>query len=167
MRNAVLGGMMALIVGALLAWLIHLWRKRERPAPTAPPARPPWETALASLDRLRRGALESDEDRNQQYDHISHAVRRYLGDRYDFDGLESTTAEILEGCEQIYPRIGPLEDIAHFLQSVDVVKFANATPTEAECHVLLERGLAIVKQTVPQPSAQTDPDAATEEEPHP
>ena len=167
MRNAVLGGLMALAVGGLLAWLIHLWRKRERPVAPAPPAPPPWGTGLGRGDRLRRGAMESDDDRKQQYDHISHAVRRYLGDRYDFDGLESTTAEILEGCEQIHPRIGPLEDIAHFLQSVDVVKFANATPTEAECHVLLERGLAIVRQTVPSPSAEVDPTVDAEAEPRP
>jgi hypothetical protein len=80
---------------------------------------------------------------------VSHTVRRYLGDRYGFDGLESTTREMLEALRKVAPIIPVLEEIEAFLQHADLVKFAKVTPTEAECEHALERGELVVRRTTP------------------
>src|SRR5690606_37750065 len=48
-KNAAIVASVALVLGALLAWLIGRWLKRPRPAPPPPPPRPPWEVAHEAL----------------------------------------------------------------------------------------------------------------------
>jgi hypothetical protein len=86
---------LGLLVGAILALL--LWRKlnQPKPAPPPPPPRPPWEVAFEELDEVRHAGLLERERYGEYFDRTSDALRRYLGARFGFDGLESTTDEIL------------------------------------------------------------------------
>ena len=86
----------------------------------------------------------------EHFDRVSDAVRQYLGGRYGFDGLESTTREILKHLSRVVPPIDSSDTIATFLSKADLVKFANVTPTEQECLEALERGETIVRQTLPE-----------------
>ena len=149
LKQAVSIGAIALVVGAILAWLIGRWLKRPRPVPPPPPPRPPWEVALESLHDLRHAGLTREGRFAEHFDRVSDIVRRYLGDRYGFDGLESTTREMLGELRATTPRISMLDEIERFLRQADLVKFARLTPTEAECETALSRGEEIVRRTVP------------------
>ena len=95
----VLGALLAIALGALLAWLfMRWWQKRDRPEPAPPPPPPPWETALTELHELERGrAAAFAEGRTEQWvDAVSDSIRAYLGRRFGFHGLESTTDEIAD-----------------------------------------------------------------------
>jgi hypothetical protein len=152
LKQAVSIGAIALAVGAVLAWLIGRWLKRPRPVPPPPPPRPPWEVALESLHDLRHAGLTREGRFAEHFDRVSDVVRRYLGDRYGFDGLESTTREMLSELRATTPRIIVLDDIERFLRQADLVKFARLTPTELECSTALGEAEQIVERTVPPPA---------------
>lgn len=155
-KNVVLGALIALPAGALLAFLVMRWLRRERPKPPAPPPRPPWEVALEALSEVRRKDLVGQGRATEHFAEVSFAVRRYLGDLYGFDGLESTTGEALialghvRGGPHAMPRPVPdlFEQIERFLRRADLVKFANLSPTVAECVSVLETGEQIVRRTM-------------------
>ena len=151
LKQAVGIGAVALLVGAAAAWLIGRWLKRPRAVPPPPPPRPPWEVALESLHDLRHAGLTREGRFAEHFDRVSDVVRRYLGDRYGFDGLESTTREMLGELRGTTPRIAVLDDIERFLRQADLVKFARLTPSEPECSTALGDAEQIIERTVPPP----------------
>jgi hypothetical protein len=165
LKQAVYIGAVALVAGALLAWLVSRWLKRPRPLPPPPPPRPPWEVALESLHDLRHAGLTREGRFAEHFDRVSDILRRYLGDRYGFDGLECTTREVLGELRRATPRIVVLDEIERFLRQADLVKFARLTPTEAECSGALADAEAIVERTVPPPAPPGAPPPSLSEPP--
>jgi hypothetical protein len=149
LKQAVSIGAIALVVGAALAWAIGRWLKRPRPLPPPPPPRPPWEVALEALHDLRHAGLTREGRFAEHFDRVSDILRRYLGDRYGFDGLESTTREMLGELRATTPRIVVLDEIERSLRQADLVKFARLTPSEVECSTALAEAQQIVERTVP------------------
>lgn len=145
-------GTIALIAGALLAALFLFWRRRPKRLPPPPPPRPPWEVAFEELLDLRRGELVSSRRYAEHYDKASDAVRKYLGARFGFDGLESTTKELVMGLRNASVDISTTNAVEIFLRDADLVKFANRTPTEAECWLALDHAESFVRATLPTPT---------------
>jgi hypothetical protein len=150
-KNVALGALIALPLGALIAFLVSRWLRRERPQPPPPPPRPAWEVALEALARVRQKRLIEQGLTTQHFAEVSLAVRDYLGQRFGFDGLESTTREILENLDRTKPDAELLVEIEALLRRADLVKFANLTPEAAECEIALTRGEHIVRSTVARP----------------
>jgi hypothetical protein len=144
-------GAVAVVVGALLALLIGRWLKRPRPVPPPPPPRPPWEVALEALHDLRHAGLTREGRFAEHFDRATDIVRRYLGDRYGFDGLECTTREMLGELRGTTPRIPVLDECERFLRQADLVKFARLTPSEVECTAAVADAELIIERTVPPP----------------
>lgn len=153
-QQVALATLVALVVGALVAWLIGRWRARPKPVPPPPPPRPPWEVALEELGDLRARELVKNERYAEHYARVSHIVRKYCGDRYGFDGLESTTREMMSVLRRVVPPIAVLAEIEASLRHADLVKFARLTPTAEECDEAMARAEQIVRRTVP---AVTEP----------
>jgi hypothetical protein len=151
LKQAVGIGALALVVGAALAWLVQRWLKRPRTLPPPPPPRPPWEVALEALHDLRHAGLTREGRFSEHFDRVADIVRRYLGDRYGFDGLESTTREMLTALRGTTPRIVVLDEIERFLRQADLVKFARMVPGEPECSTAVSEASQIVERTVPPP----------------
>ncbi|HEY6722765.1 MAG TPA: hypothetical protein VI197_02005 [Polyangiaceae bacterium] len=149
LKRLVYGGLVALIAGVIAAWLFTRWRKRPRAAPLPPPPRPAWEVALEELHDIRHAGLIRQQRFSEHYDRVSDAIRQYLGDRFGFDGLESTTREALSVLEKVTPPIESMDKVQAFLRQADLVKFARLTPTEDECELALSRGEDIVRSTMP------------------
>ena len=149
LKNLTYASLVALLVGAVLGWLLVRWLRRPRPTRPPPPPRPPWEVAIEELHDIRHAGLIDAERYAEHYDRVSYTVRKYLGERYGFDGLESTTREILHVLRGVVPPVPPLDEIDPFLKEADLVKFAKLTPTPEQCRVVLERGDSIVRRTVP------------------
>jgi hypothetical protein len=150
--------LLAMLAGALLAFLVSRWWKRRsrRPAPPPPP-RPAWEVAVAKLDDLLRSrdALLAEGRAVEWADGVSDVIREYLGARYGFDGLESTTDEVLERLAEAPLRGVAVPEVAVLLQDCDLVKFAKASMGEAESQALLAAGYRIVRATTPLPEASS------------
>src|SRR5208282_4175288 len=97
LRKALTYIAIGLLAGAVLAYLLRKWMQRPRPVAPPSPPRPPWEIALERLDEVRHAGLLGVARFQEYFDRVNDAVRAYLGARYGFDGLESTTDEILQG----------------------------------------------------------------------
>jgi hypothetical protein len=148
----VLGVLLAVAFGALLAWLfIRWWQRRDRPEPAPPPPPPPWETALAELHELERGrGAAVAEGRTEQWvDAVSDSIRAYLGRRFGFHGLESTTDEIADELRHAKSLTIEPQDAVGFLGQCDLVKFAKASLADEASLTLIEEALALVDQTRP------------------
>jgi hypothetical protein len=160
-KHAAYVSAVALVVGALAAWLIGKWLKRPKPVPPPPPPRPPWEEALEQLHDIRHAGLVTAGRYAEHFDRVSDSVRSYLGKRYGFEGLESTTRETLNVLREVTPAIAVLEDVTRFLRQADLVKFARLTPSEEECSLCLERAERIVRATIPGPTLAEPAESGT------
>lgn len=147
-----LGALFALALGALLAWLfMRWWQKRDRPEPAPPPPPPPWETAFAELRQLEIDRVNAiAEGRTESWvDAVSDSIRAYLGHRYGFHGLESTTDEIAAELGRATSLSVAPEEVIGFLGQCDLVKFARASLADEASQSLIEEALALVDQTRP------------------
>jgi hypothetical protein len=142
-------GALGLLAGGVLGWLAYRWFKRPKPVPPPPPPRPPWEVALERLDEIRHAGLLETQRFAEFFDRVNDSIRQYLGARFGFDGLESTTDETLKALRKA-PHFGlPLPEVAAFLQECDLVKFADMTPTLDECERALVQAERVVRATTP------------------
>jgi hypothetical protein len=163
LERALAWGLVGVALGSALAWLFYRWKKRPKPAPPPPPARPAWDVALERLDEVRHAGLLETRRFSEFFDRVNDAVREYLGARFGFDGLESTTRETLVALRRIPNFVLPLPEVAAFLQDCDLVKFADVTPTLEECERALVHAEKVVRTTMmPPPQA---PSAAQEPRP--
>ncbi|MEN9577636.1 MAG: hypothetical protein RJA70_645 [Pseudomonadota bacterium] len=152
LRDAAYGASGGLLAATLLFLFYRWWSRRPKVAPPPPPPRPPWELALESLHDIRQARLLEQQRWQDHFDRVSDTLREYLGRRFGFDGLESTTEEVLRaltGRRDAAP-IAPL--VAEFLGETDLVKFANVLPTETQCCGLLERAELMVQSSIPEPN---------------
>ncbi len=148
-KQLTIGALVGAALAALAAWLLARWRRRPKPVVPPPPPRPPWEVALEELDAVRHAGLVAQGRGTEHIDRVSDAVRRYLGGRYGFDGLETTTDEMTALLRRVDPPVAPLASILGFLFECDLVKFARRKPTDEDCARVLELGEAIVHATLP------------------
>jgi hypothetical protein len=151
LKHALAWATLGTIAGSVLAWLVHRWMKRPRPVAPPPPPRLPWEVAIERLDEARHAGLLETARFGEFFDRVNDAVREYLGARFGFDGLESTTDETLAALRRIPSFVFPMPEIAGFLQHCDLVKFADLTPSLDECERALAEAERIVRSTIPRP----------------
>ncbi|HEY4105509.1 MAG TPA: hypothetical protein VGM44_16535 [Polyangiaceae bacterium] len=165
-KHVLVATLIALAAGALLTLLILQWLKRPKKLPPPPPPRPPWDVALEALHDIRHAGLTREGRFSELFDRVSDVLRRYLGDRYGYDGLESTTREALGSLRTVSPAIEDLGGIETFMRDADLVKFAQLTPSEGECMDLLARAEHIVTRTIViapvMPPIATEPNAPNE-----
>jgi hypothetical protein len=153
LRNALAVAAISAVLGAVALWLLRRWLSRPRPAPPPPPPRPPWEIALEQLDELRHSGLLETERYADYFDRVSDALRAYLGHRYGFDGLESTTDEILDRLHGAPLAGATVPEIAAVLKECDLVKFARSTPSPESCERVLSVAEHLVRATIPRPQS--------------
>jgi hypothetical protein len=164
MKWILLGIVLALFVlGLLIRWI----RKQLALAAPNPEAtrRLPWEEALIELAALRSSPLYDDRAgagpiRAELFDRTSDTVRKYLGARYGFeglgfDGLETTTVEMMTLLARVRPGVPRIDLVRRFLDECDLVKFAKVDPTLADCDEALQRAETIVRATTPLASNAT------------
>jgi len=147
-KHVATGVLIALVVGAAGALLVSRWLRRPKKLPPPPPPRPPWDVALEALHDIRHSGLTREGRFAEVFDRVSDVLRRYLGDRYGYDGLESTTREALVSLRETTPAIEDLPGIESFMRDADLVKFARLTPSEGECLDLMTRAESIVTRTM-------------------
>lgn len=133
----------ASLLGALAVW----WSRRPKEAPPPPPPTPSWKLAIEAIGRARRDLASGAIDTKLYYDRISDAAREHLGARYGFEGLESTTDEILGRLRRLPSPNFPLADVERLLGECDLVKFANLVPTSEEADAIAALAESVVRAT--------------------
>jgi hypothetical protein len=148
------------LLGALIFWMVRRQMAKPKPAAVVP-RKLPWVAALDELAELRASTLLAEGRFDEYFDRTSDCVRSYLGARYGFDGLETTSDEMRALLKRVRPPVPELGRIAVFLSDCDLVKFARLVPTEAECREAVERGEAIVRMTTPPQHGGPQPPQST------
>lgn len=144
--------------GWLLSILLRRWSKRRGAVAAAVPVLP-WILALQELDVIRRSGRLEEGRTEEAFDQISDTLRKYIGARYGFDGLETTTNEMKSLLRRVRPPVPELEAIGVFLDDCDLVKFARVQPAPADAVALLGRAEAIVRWTTPPQAKPRSPQA--------
>jgi hypothetical protein len=136
------------VLGTLALAALVLWiRRRPKELPPPPPPTPSWQLALEAIARAKRDLAAGTIETKVYYDRVSDAVRAHLGSTYGFDGLESTTDEILARLRRLPSPSFPFADVERFLGECDLVKFANFTPNAEECDAAAVLSESIVRAT--------------------
>ncbi|WP_394837622.1 hypothetical protein LVJ94_12005 [Pendulispora rubella] len=149
LKRGLMYAAMGIAAGALLAYAIWWYRRRPKPVPPPPPPRPAWEVAIEKLDEVRHAGLLEVGRFGEYFDRVNDVIRSYLGARYGFDGLESTTDETLTALSKAQLQGISYPELVAFLRECDLVKFANMVPSTEECSRALEAGERIVRSTTP------------------
>ena len=145
----------AILLAALIAlgtWLFaRWWERREKPQPPPPPPRPPWEVAVEKLADLRRRKQRMiDEGKGVEFvDEVSDVVREYLGGRFGFDGLETTTDEMLDELRAHRANQLLVDEVRVYLNRCDLVKFAKVIPDQEQVDVSFSKAQQIVQFSTP------------------
>ena len=140
-----LAGLAAVALAAYAAFRV-VKRRRSRPSP-APPQAPLEARTLAALDALRRENLPAQGRAREFYFRLSEIARSYLGERYGFEALECTSCELLEAARGYRGRGLPADDLEQFVCESDLVKFAKAPASAAQCDEAREVGRRLVRRT--------------------
>ncbi|MCA9535157.1 MAG: hypothetical protein KC593_15805, partial [Myxococcales bacterium] len=148
----VLGALGVLLLGLLLGYLLRRYmQKRAQAAKPPPPPMPPWEIAAGELSWLAQTRRQHIDDGkwDEWVDKLSDVLRGYLGARYEFDGLECTTAEIVTRLQErkTDPRL--VKRVEELLDACDLVKFANSPAGDEETDQMLASAMTMVRETRP------------------
>jgi hypothetical protein len=149
-KQVFFGTLGAIVLAIVLAWLISRWMRRPKPVKPKPRVLP-WIAAMQELDEIRRSRLLAEGETDEYFDRVSDCVRKYLGDRYGFDGLESTTDEILQLLRRIQPAPAEKDRIDKYLLECAFIKFADIRASDEDCKDSMERAERIVQVTTPPP----------------
>jgi hypothetical protein len=144
-------GLGALALAGLAAYLLRRYLKRERPADLEP-AKPKEALEVRvrqALDKLRAEDLPQKGRVREFYFRLSEIVRSYLGERYGFDALESTTPELIESLRRLHTPGLQMNELQNFANESDFVRYAKATPGPDTCKGAIELAYSIVQSTTP------------------
>ncbi|HEX2679195.1 MAG TPA: hypothetical protein VHM19_21240, partial [Polyangiales bacterium] len=122
------GGLLAAALIVVNTLLVQRWlRNRKKAVAPPPPPRPPWDVAvekLAALKAQKQRMLEAGQGA-LFVDQLSDVAREYLGGRFGFDGLETTTDEMLFLLKHKSATLAFTQEVGQFLGRCDLVKFAK------------------------------------------
>jgi hypothetical protein len=142
----------ALLAAAVVLGLYRFFRKRADRAAELPPTQ--W--ALRELDLIEAQRLPEAGQAERYHTLLSDVVRQYLELHFRLRAPQQTTSEFLTAM-QSWPRL-PFQQqtlLRDFLERCDLVKFAQAKPSLAECRAAGAMARALVDQNTsmqPQPT---------------
>jgi hypothetical protein len=139
----------AAILAVVLVLAVRRYLKRP-PGPVVAPVKPLEPLHIrtrAALDALRAEDLPQKGRVREFYFRLSEIVRAYLGERYGFDALESTTPELFESLRRLHTPGLNINELNRFANESDFVRYAKATPGADTCKSAIELAYSIVQAT--------------------
>ena len=149
-------GLVVLLLGVLLLWLIRRRRRASEPEASPAPAIPPDLEAMRALDALAAEGLPGRGELRPFYIRLTVVAKRYLERRLGAPILEMTSAEtlaFLRGHAHGSELLPVVRDLA---EAADRIKFAKGEGLGAEA----ERHMAGVRALVPALEAKLHPPPA-------
>ncbi|MCC7440637.1 MAG: hypothetical protein IT285_03325 [Bdellovibrionales bacterium] len=147
----ILAGLVALALALGIVYGIYRLARRMRPRSLPEiPAGPPKsedETALEALRLLQGKNLATRGAFKELHFGVSDILKQYLGARYRFDALESTTSELMRELESHHAGDTVVDAVETLYERLDLVKFTDHKPSIGECDQALEEARRIVTST--------------------
>ena len=134
-RDYVIYGAVALVILALLIWLLasvlYRYARRRETEVRVMPKIPAHIVANKALVELNNRKLWQNGKFKQYYTSLTSIIRVYISDRWGVSALELTTDETIEALHDIEMPLDSRMALVALLRTADMVKFAKAEP-EAE-----------------------------------
>ena len=117
--------------------------------------------ALRSLEKIRGQKLCQNGKQKQFYTAVTDTLRRYMADRYGFQAMEQTSAEIFDSLKdkEIDERL--MERVKDLFTTADFVKFAKHNASDQENEEAIPTAVSFVNSTFMQ---QLEDEKSAEEE---
>jgi hypothetical protein len=140
--------LVALIVGVTAYALMKYMRRPKVEVPILAPAPEPLPVRTRkALDELRDQKLPDDGRFKEYYFRLSEIVRGYLGERFEFEALESTTPELIDALKKKAPAGLNLSELSQFAHESDFARYAKGEPSKELCDTHLQVAYRIVHST--------------------
>jgi hypothetical protein len=157
----------AVVLAALLGWLVYYILKKRRRGekfiPAAPP-RPADELALEALRAIEADRLWQRGMVKEYHSGLTDVLRTYIERSCAMPAMESTSDEILSSPAVSTLAAAPVEALRDVLRRADLVKFAKFVPSPGENEKSFAESVSFVELTrkLPRPTAGRGGDAAAE-----
>jgi len=111
---------------------------------------PLWDQALLELTQLKKEHKVDVVHGKEFYVTISALLKRYIHERFGYDLLGKTDAEVVDYLEKNYFDEHILAELKVLLQGSEIIKFANAQAAQEQIEHDYLRAVAIIHRTIPQ-----------------
>ena len=124
---------------------------------------PPHQVAMDEIERIKSGRKWAEEDSKEYYTLLTDTLRNYIRDRYGFNAMEMTSAEIIERLISENNEEA-LDELREIFRTADLVKFAKYSTLINENDANLVAAVEYVNQTKvePDPNAKPEPEIIKE-----
>ena len=106
---------------------------------------PPHKVAINEIERIKADRKWADEDSKEYYTLLTDALRTYIKNRYGFNAMEMTSAEIIERLMQTDQQ--SLDELRQLFLTADLVKFAKYSTMINENDANLVSAIDFINQT--------------------
>ena len=139
-----------LVVGLLYAYL-RWWRKGINPLKPEKKRLPPYEEAVAALQRLKDRQLWQNGQEKEYYSELTDILRVYIDRRFGINAVEMSSTEIKQTLRHNEQTKLASEQVDQLLTIADFVKFAKFSPLADENVLSLRHAQEFVELTKPEP----------------
>tara|TARA_Y100000590_G_scaffold468796_1_gene653164 strand:- start:4373 stop:5326 length:954 start_codon:yes stop_codon:yes gene_type:complete len=105
------------------------------------------EQALKALLNLEKKGYLKNKNFKKHYFKVSEILKNYLGRRYGFDGVESTSSEIINMIKKRGIEGKTLSEIIYIFDSLDLVKFTDHVPSYQDGVNIVNRTQSLIQNT--------------------
>ena len=152
-RDYAIYGAIALIVVALIAWLLVWYIRRivsRRATVVKPgPKIPPHVVAIKALVELKNRKLWQNGKYKQYYTALTDILRTYVSRRWGIGAMEMTTDEIIAALKDVQLSLDSRSSLVAIMRTADMVKFAKAEPVAEENEDNYTKAYYFVENTKP------------------
>lgn len=121
------------------------------------PKLPPHQTAMKKIEEIKANKNVQREDPKQYYTELTEVIRTYIKERFGFNAMEMTSAEIIDRLLEEKDKES-INDLKYLFETADLVKFAKHTPFMNENDMNLVNAVGFINQT----KLEEDPNAKKE-----
>ncbi|MBM6864394.1 hypothetical protein H6A66_04275 [Bacteroides caecigallinarum] len=110
------------------------------------PKLPPHQEAMKHIEEIKANKNMQREDPKLYYTELTDVIRTYIAERFGFNAMEMTSAEIIEQLLQVKDK-DSLKDLKYLFETADLVKFAKHAPMMNENDMNLVNAVDFINET--------------------
>ena len=155
----IFGVLLTLFLICVVAYVIKRMRNRQSilPVKKPEPKLPPHLAAMKKIETIKADKVAKREDPKAYYTELTDVIRIYIKERFGFNAMEMTSAEIIERLLEEKDKES-IHDLKVMFETADLVKFAKYAPLMNENDMNLVNAVDFINQT----KIEEDPNAKKE-----
>ena len=84
----------------------------------------PHKAAMMKIEHIKQEKIWQSEDSKEYYTQLTDTLRQYINERYGFNAMEMTTAEIIQNLQDVNDE-NAIRELRELFETADLVKFAK------------------------------------------